>query len=90
MSKVTGNVKWFNDKKGYGFISQKDGADIFVHFREINMKGRKSLLEGQGVSFEVTDGKKGLQAQNVTPLDADGSESVYDEDDSYDDRGPRD
>lgn len=78
MAKVTGNVKWFNDKKGYGFISQQDGPDVFVHFREINMSGRKTLLEGQSVSFEVTDGEKGLQAQNVTPLDTD--EGVYDND----------
>ena len=88
MSKVTGSVKWFNDKKGYGFIAQKNGADIFVHFREINMQGRKTLLEGQVVSFEITNGKKGLQAQNVTLLNEakmDSSETASLSDEAYSD-----
>lgn len=64
-----GTVKWFNDEKGYGFISQESGGpDVFVHFRAINGSGRKSLTEGQEVTFEVVDGQKGPQAENVTPL----------------------
>lgn len=63
----TGTVKWFNDAKGFGFISPEDGsADVFVHFRAIQGNGFKSLQEGQKVSFEVTKGQKGLQAENVT------------------------
>ncbi|BBB26871.1 cold-shock protein [Amphritea japonica] len=63
---ISGVVKWFNDEKGYGFIEREDGADVFVHFRAINGTGRRSLVEGQQVSFEVTQGEKGLQADNVT------------------------
>lgn len=63
-----GTVKWFNDEKGYGFISQENGgSDVFVHFRAINGTGRRSLEEGQTVTFEVVDGQKGPQAENVTP-----------------------
>lgn len=65
---VTGTVKWFNDEKGYGFIAREGGADVFVHFRAINGEGRKSLHEGQKVSFQVTQGQKGPQAENVTPM----------------------
>ncbi len=65
---VTGTVKWFNDEKGYGFIKQENGKDIFVHYNSINGNGRKTLYEGQKVSFEVVDGKKGPQAENVTPM----------------------
>jgi len=66
MSNVTGTVKWFNEEKGYGFISQDDGgADVFVHFRAITGEGFKTLAEGQKVSFEVEQGPKGLQAANV-------------------------
>ena len=68
MSTVSGTVKWFNDDKGFGFIQQENGADVFVHFSAINGSGRRSLAEGQQVTFEVTDGQKGPQANNVTPL----------------------
>lgn len=65
---VTGTVKWFNDEKGFGFIAQEGGKDVFVHFSAINGDGRKTLLEGQQVSMTVTQGQKGPQAENVTPL----------------------
>lgn len=62
----TGVVKWFNDAKGFGFITPDDGGeDLFAHFSAINMGGFKSLKEGQKVSFEITDGKKGKQASNI-------------------------
>ena len=61
----TGTVKWFNDAKGFGFIEQSDGADLFVHHSGIEMNGFKSLKEGQRVSFAVTQGQKGLQAVKV-------------------------
>lgn len=67
-AEVEGTVKWFNDEKGYGFIQQKSGPDVFVHYRAINGTGRKSLVEGQKVTMQVTEGAKGLQAENVTPL----------------------
>lgn len=61
-----GTVKWFNPEKGYGFISQNDGEDLFVHFSEIKMSGFKTLNEGDAVTFEVTEGRNGkLQASNV-------------------------
>ena len=60
-----GTVKWFNDAKGYGFISQEGGEDVFVHFSAIQAQGFKSLAEGDEVEFEVTRGPKGLQAANV-------------------------
>ena len=63
---ATGTVKWFNDTKGYGFISPDDGGDdLFAHFSEIQAEGFKTLQDGQKVSFEVTQGKKGLQASNI-------------------------
>jgi CspA family cold shock protein len=62
-----GSVKWFNDQKGYGFISQEDGPDVFVHFSAIQGDGFKTLEEGQQVEFEVTDGPKGPQAASVRP-----------------------
>ena len=62
-----GTVKWFNPEKGYGFISQNDGEDLFVHFSEIKMNGFKTLDEGAAVQFDVTTGQNGkLQASNVT------------------------
>ncbi len=60
-----GTVKWFNDAKGFGFISRENGPDVFVHFRAIVSEGFKSLQEGQKVSFKVVDGPKGLQAEEV-------------------------
>ncbi|SMY31880.1 Cold shock-like protein CspA [Photobacterium malacitanum] len=66
MSKATGTVKWFNEEKGFGFITQDDGgADVFVHFRAISGDGFKTLSEGQKVSYETEQGPKGLQAANV-------------------------
>ncbi len=62
----TGSVKWFNDEKGFGFIARENGDDVFVHFSAINSDGRKTLIEGQQVSFEVVNGQKGPQAGNVT------------------------
>ena len=63
--KQNGTVKWFNDAKGFGFITPESGADLFVHFRSIQSNGFKTLQEGQKVSFTVTQGQKGLQAENV-------------------------
>ncbi len=71
-TQVHGSVKWFNNEKGFGFIEQENGGkDVFVHYRNINNNdgyGRVSLNEGQKVTFEVTEGEKGLQAENVTGL----------------------
>jgi cold shock protein len=70
MALVNGTVKWFNDEKGYGFIQQEQGgADVFVHFRQINSQGRRTLQEGQKVTFEIGEGQKGPQAENVTVVD---------------------
>ncbi len=64
---ATGTVKWFNESKGFGFITQDDGgADVFVHFNAIQSSGFKTLAEGQKVNYEVDNGPKGLQASNVT------------------------
>jgi len=62
-----GTVKWFNDQKGFGFITQENGPDVFVHFSAIEAQGFKSLSEGQKVEFEVTQGPKGPQASRVRP-----------------------
>lgn len=68
-AKVTGSVKWFNETKGFGFLSQDNGGqDVFVHFNAIVADGFKTLTEGQKVSFNVEQGKKGPQAIEVTPL----------------------
>ncbi|MCT4632237.1 MAG: cold-shock protein [Firmicutes bacterium] len=64
---MNGTVKWFNAEKGYGFITGENGEDIFVHFSQINVDGYKTLEEGQKVSYEVGEGAKGPQAENVTP-----------------------
>ncbi|MGB0834246.1 MAG: transcription antiterminator/RNA stability regulator CspE [Psychrobium sp.] len=66
MSKTTGTVKWFNESKGFGFISQESGPDVFAHFSAINSEGFKTLAEGQRVEFTVTQGQKGPQAENIT------------------------
>ncbi|AIV07544.1 MULTISPECIES: transcription antiterminator/RNA stability regulator CspE [Vibrio] len=67
--KVTGSVKWFNETKGFGFLTQDNGGqDVFVHFNAIVADGFKTLTEGQKVSFNVEEGKKGPQATEVTPL----------------------
>ncbi|MFT5209777.1 MAG: CspA family cold shock protein [Flavobacterium sp.] len=63
-----GRVKWFDEKKGFGFIERDEGNDVFVHFRAINSDGFKTLAEGQEVEFDVEDGQKGPQASNVVPL----------------------
>ncbi|CAK4074585.1 cold-shock protein [Vibrio sp. MarTm2] len=68
-NKTTGTVKWFNEEKGFGFITQENGgADVFVHFRAITGEGFKTLAEGQKVAFEVEQGQKGPQAANVEVL----------------------
>ncbi len=66
---VRGKVKWFDEKKGYGFISREDGGDVFVHYSAIRMDGFKTLQEGQTVEFEITNGPKGEQAANVQVVD---------------------
>ena len=63
-----GTVKWFNNQKGYGFISDESGKDVFLYYTGLNMDGFKTLDEGQAVEFEVTEGEKGPQAVNVTRL----------------------
>jgi CspA family cold shock protein len=63
-----GTVKWFNDSKGFGFISRENGTDVFVHFSSIRGEGYRSLEDGQQVEFEVVEGDKGLQAQDVVAL----------------------
>ena len=68
MSQVTGVVKWFNSDKGFGFIEQESGPDVFVHFRAINSDGFKTLDEGQKVSFILGDGKKGPQAEQIEAI----------------------
>lgn len=65
---VNGTVKWFNDSKGFGFLEQEGGDDVFVHFSAIQGEGFKSLSEGDRVTFEVTKGPKGLQAANVSRI----------------------
>jgi CspA family cold shock protein len=65
---ATGTVKWFNAEKGYGFISQSGGADVFVHYSAIQTNGYRTLEEGQQVEFEVQETEKGLQASSVRPV----------------------
>ncbi len=65
---MTGTVKWFNNQKGYGFISDSEGNDVFVHYSAITGEGFKTLEEGQNVSFEIVEGNRGAQASNVVKL----------------------
>ena len=69
MTRERGKVKWFNNEKGFGFITRDKGDDVFVHFKAIRSEGYKSLSEGQIVEFTVTQGQKGLQAEDVTVID---------------------
>lgn len=68
MSTVTGTVKWFNETKGFGFIQQENGPDVFAHFSAITGDGFRTLVEGQKVEFVVTNGQKGPQAENIKVL----------------------
>ncbi|MFK8010576.1 MAG: cold-shock protein [Marinicellaceae bacterium] len=68
MSKTTGKVKWFDEKKGFGFIERDGGSDVFVHFKAIVSDGFKTLSDGQAVEFDVEDGQKGPQAANVSVI----------------------
>jgi len=68
MSKVQGTVKWFNESKGFGFIEQENGPDVFAHFSAITGEGFKTLAEGQKVEFTVTQGQKGPNAENIVAL----------------------
>ena len=68
MSTTTGTVKWFNDAKGFGFIEQESGPDVFAHYSSIAGDGHKSLAEGQKVEFAVTQGQKGPQAENIVAV----------------------
>ena len=67
-NRQSGTVKWFNDEKGYGFITRDQGYDVFVHYRNLEGKGRRSIAKGQRVSFIVVDGDKGLQAEEVEAI----------------------
>lgn len=66
--KTTGTVKWFNESKGFGFIEQQSGPDVFAHFSAIMSSGFKTLTEGQAVEFTITQGQKGLQAENIVAI----------------------
>jgi CspA family cold shock protein len=68
MSTTTGTVKWFNDAKGFGFIEQESGPDVFAHFSAITGDGHKTLAEGQKVEFTLTQGQKGPQAENIVAI----------------------
>ena len=68
MAKSTGTVKWFNETKGFGFIQQASGPDVFAHFSSISGSGFKTLAEGQSVEFSITQGQKGPQAENIVAI----------------------
>ena len=75
-----GTFKWFNPRKGYGFIATQDGRDIFVHYASISADGYKTLAEGDAVTFDIVEGEKGLRAENVVPKSAaEGKEAPKDE-----------
>jgi cold shock protein len=74
---AVGKVKWFNDEKGWGFIKQEEGPDVFVHYSQINGDGRRRLYEDETVEFEIKEGPKGLQAINVTRLAGATTTSAY-------------
>ena len=73
--KIDGNVKWFNPRKGYGFIATPDGRDIFVHYSSISGDGYKTLNEGDDVTFDIIEGDKGLRADNVTITSASATDA---------------
>ena len=66
--RIVGTVKWFNNRKGYGFIGREDGDDVFVHYSAIRMEGYRRLDEGQSVEFSIEEGPKGVQAADVVPI----------------------
>lgn len=68
MTRIKGTVKWFNNAKGFGFIGQESGPDVFVHYSAVKSEGYKSLQEGDQVEFEIVQGQKGPQADNVTKM----------------------
>ena len=68
MSRTTGTVKWFNESKGFGFLAQESGPDVFAHFSNISGEGFKTLVEGQKVEFTITQGQKGPQAENIVVI----------------------
>ena len=70
-----GTVKWFNSRKGYGFIASEDGRDVFVHYANIAGDGYKNLVEGDPVSFDIVEGEKGLRAENVVQSSGSGNKS---------------
>ncbi len=84
--RINGTVKWFNDAKGYGFISHPNGGDVFVHYSAIQGNGFKTLAQGQEVEFEIVQGPKGQQAVNVMPTGA-APEQQPQEQSGYQDRG---
>ena len=84
MARITGTVKWFNDAKGFGFISREGGPDVFVHFSAIQGSGFKTLAEGDHVEFEIEQGQKGPQAANVTKVGGgSGGGAGYDAQESH-------
>jgi len=80
-----GTVKWFNPRKGYGFIATEDGRDIFVHYASISGEGYKTLVEGDQVSFDVVESEKGLRAENVVPVSSSGSSESSESSESTED-----